>query len=444
MEVTIEEKATFDREIKFVLSAAEVDQRMDQELAKLATTMRLPGFRPGKVPRKVLEARFKEHISGTIADHVFRESYPKALTDHELNPVDRPEVVMGNLERGKDFALCATIQIFPKVEPTGYTGLQLTQAKVEITEDDINKVVDEIRKGNARFEVSAERAAEKGDQVVMDFEGFVDGTAFAGGKAEEYVLELGSNHFIPGFEDQLLSAKGGDSLEVKVTFPADYGNADLAGKEALFQCMIREVRERILPELDDALAKLAGISEGGVEGLRNMIRSRLEKDVAIKIEKRVEKSVYDALLQANPFEIPSRLEQHQQQILLAQMKRDYQARGVDVAKMGIDDNQWLKLFGQSAGEQVRIDLLLASIADKENIQVDDVRVNEKLDEMTIGFGERAAEVKRMVRQNEEKMESLRSTVLQASVVEWIIKNSTVTQQPLSLDALIKSFDETGR
>ncbi|MEO5327929.1 MAG: trigger factor [Magnetococcus sp. THC-1_WYH] len=444
MEVTIEEKATFDREIKFVLSAAEVDQRMDQELAQLATTVRLPGFRPGKVPRKVLEARFKEHISGIIADHVFRESYHKTLTDHELNPVDQPKVVMGSLERGKDFTLCATIQVFPKVEPTGYTGLQLTQAKVEITEDDINKVIEEIRKGNARFEVSAGRSAEKGDQVVMDFEGFVDGTAFAGGKAEKYVLELGSNHFIPGFEDQLLSAKGGDNLEVKVTFPADYGNTDLAGKEALFQCMIHEVRARILPELDDALAKLAGVSEGGVEGLRTMVRSRLEKDVAIKIEKRVEKSIYEALLQANPFEIPDRLEQHQQQIMLAQMKRDYQARGIDVAKMGIDDNQWLKLFGQSAGEQVRIDLLLASIADKENIQVDDGRIDEKLDEMTMGFGERAAEVKKMVRQNEEKMESLRSTVLQASVVEWIIKNSTVTQQPLSLDALIKSNDETGR
>ncbi|MBF0605023.1 MAG: trigger factor [Nitrospirae bacterium] len=444
MEVTIEEKATFDREITLVLSAAEVDQQMDQELAKLATTVRLPGFRPGKVPRKVLEARFKEHIAGTIGDRVFRESYHKALTDHDLNPVDRPEVVVGDLERGKDFTLRATIQIFPKVEPVGYTGLQLTQAKVEITEDDIDKVIEEVREGNARFEASTERSAEKGDQVVMDFEGFVDGTAFAGGKAEKYVLELGSNHFIPGFEDQLLSAKGGDNREVKVTFPADYGNVDLAGKEALFQCVIREVRQRILPELDDALAKLVGITEGGVEAMRTMIRDRLEKDVAIKIEKRVEKTVYDALLHANPFEIPSRLERLQQQNMLAQMKRDYQSKGIDVAKMGIADDHLLKMLGESAGNQVRIDLLLASIADKENIQVDAARVDEKLDEMTMGFGERSAEVKRMVQQNEEKMESLKSAVLQASVVEWIVKNSTVTQQPLSLDELIKSNDATGK
>lgn len=444
MEVTIEEKATFDREIKFVLSAAEVDQRMDQELAKLTTTVRLPGFRPGKIPRKVLESRFKEHLVGNVADQIFRDSFQKALTDHELNPVDRPEIVVGNLERGKEFTLSATVQIFPKVQATGYTGLQLNQVKVEITEEDVNKVLEEIRGSSARFEMSPERSAQKGDQVVMDFEGFVDGKAFTGGKAEKYILELGSNHFIPGFEDQLLSAKGGDHPEVKVTFPANYGNKDLAGKEAIFLCIIHEIRERVLPELDDALAKLAGVMEGGIEELRKVIRDRLEKDVAVKVEKRVEKAVFDALLQANSFEIPSRLEQLQQQTMLTQMKQEYQSRGIDVSKMGINDDNLLKMFGGSAANQVRIDLLLADIADKENIQADPAKVEEKLHEMTIGFGERAEEVKRMVRQNEEKMENLRGTVLQTSVVEWIIKNSTVTQQPLSLDALIKSNDETGK
>ncbi len=436
MEVTIEEKATFDRELKFVLAAVEVDRRIDQELSRLSTTVRLPGFRPGKVPKKVLEARFKDHITSTIAEAFFRESFPETLSKHELNPVDQPELVFGKLERGRDFTYSASIQIYPKVEPTGYTGLALTQPKVDITEADIDKVVEEIRNSHSRFETTPGREAAKGDQVVMDFEGFVDGTAFEGGKAEKYVLELGSGQFIPGFEDQIIAAKGGDAREVKVTFPADYGKQDLAGKDAVFQCTIHEVRARIRPELDDELAKKAGVVEGGVVKLREMIRERLERDASVDSEKKVQKAVYDALLAANVFEIPSRLEQRERRNMLAQMKREYQARRIDVSKMGVDDEQLLKLFGQSAGTQVRLELVLASIADKEKIEVDEALVEERLNEMTVAFGDRAAEVRRMVRQDQERMESLRHTVLQEMVVDWIIKNSTVTLEPCSLDELI--------
>ncbi|HIJ82954.1 MAG: trigger factor [Magnetococcales bacterium] len=444
MEVTIEEKATFDREIKFVLPAAEVDRHLDQELSRLASTVRLPGFRPGKVPRKILEARFGEHVASTIAEQLFREHFPKALEEHQLNPVEYPEVSRSEFGRGKDFTLSALIQIFPKVEPTGYTGLSLTQLKVEITEADVNKVLEEIRRSHGRFDVVADRPAAKEDQVVLDFEGFVDGVAFEGGKAEKYTLELGSGRFIPGFEDQLISAKGGDALEVKVTFPSDYGNKDLAGKDSVFKCRIHEVRTRFLPELDEELAKKAGVTEGGVDKLREVIRNRLEDDARVQVEKKLEKGVNDALLQANVFEIPSRLELRERRNMLAQMKQEYQARGIDMSKMGASDDHLLKLFEPAAGNQVRLDLLLSSIATKENIVVDKTRVEERLNEMTLAFGDRAGEVLRMVLKNEDKMAGLRHSVLQEMVVEWIIKNSTITEQPCSLDALIGGGSEEGK
>ncbi|MBF0107634.1 MAG: trigger factor [Magnetococcales bacterium] len=436
MEVTIEEKATFDRELKFVLPSAEVDRRIDQELARLATTVRLPGFRPGKIPRKILESRFKDHLTSAIAEEFFRESFPEALTRHNLNPVDQPELSFGTLERGREFSFTANIQIFPTIEPTGYTGLSLSQPKVDITGEDIDRVLGEIQSSHGRFDAVPGREAVTGDQVVMDFEGFIDGAPFAGGKADKYVLELGSGQFIPGFEDQLLSARGGDRREVKVTFPSEYGKKELAGKDAVFQCTVHEVRVPVKPEIDDELARKAGVAEGGLVRLREMIRERLEQDVRVAVEKKVQTGVHEALLKANVFEIPSRLEERQRRNMLAQMKRDYQAQGIDVSRMGLDDARLLGLFGDSAGDQVRLELLLARIADKEKVEVDETRVEDRLNEMTLAFGDRSAEVRRMVRDNRERMDSLRHAVLQEMVIEWIVKNSTVTQEPCTLDELM--------
>ncbi|MBF0437041.1 MAG: trigger factor [Magnetococcales bacterium] len=444
MEFTITQKAAFDREITFVFSAAEVEQRLDQELTRLASSVRLPGFRPGKIPRKLLESRFKDHWSSNLADQFYRESFPKALTDHNLEPVDHPEIVLGEFVRGQDYTYRATIQVFPKVEPTGYTGLTLTRPTVTLSDEDVAKVIEEIRASQGRFEADPGRVAVLGDQVLMDFEGFVDGQPFEGGKAEKYLLELGSGRFIPGFEDQLVSCKAGDKREVKVTFPADYGNKELAGKDALFQCFLHEVRARILPELDDELAKKAGVTEGGLDKLRAVIRERLEVDSEAKSEKKVEDAVFEALLQANTFEIPSRLEMRERRNMLSQMKREYQARGVDMSKMGVSDEQLLGMFEHSAGRKVRLGLLLSAIAVKEKIEVDEARVEEHLVEMTRAFGDRAGEVRRMVRENEEKMADLRDTVLQAMVVEWVIKNSTVTEQAVRLDELMGGSGEKGK
>lgn len=444
MEFTITEKAPFDREITFVFSAAEVEQRLDQELTRLASSVRLPGFRPGKIPRKVLESRFKDHWTGNLAEQFYRESFPKVLADNHLNPVDHPEIVLGEFVRGQDFTYSATIQVFPKVEPVGYTGLSLSKPKVTLSDGDIAKVIEEIRASHGRYEVAQERAAMTGDQVLMDFEGFIDGQPFEGGKGEKYLLELGSGRFIPGFEDQLVSAKGGERREVKVTFPGDYGNKDLAGKDAVFQCFLHEVRGRILPEVDEELAKKAGVTEGGLDKLREVIRERLEEDSKAKAEKKVEDAVYEALLQANTFDIPKRLGMREQRNMLAQMKREYQARGVDMSKMGVSDEQLLGMFEHAAARKVRLGLLLGAIATKEKIEVDETRVEEHLVEMTLAFGDRAGEIRRMIRENKEKMEDLKDTILQTMVLEWIMKNSTVTEQELRLDELMGSGGEQGR
>lgn len=438
MEVTIEEKSTLDRELKFVLTVAEVDQRMDQELSRLSSTVRLPGFRPGKIPRKILEARFKDHIIGTISDQFFRESYPKALDEHSLTPVDNPELSFGKLERGKEFTYSASIQLFPKVEPVGYTGLTLTRKKAEITDADVDKVIEEIRTNQSRFETVEGRTAEKGDQILMDFEGFVDGVAFAGGKAEKHLLELGSSRFIPGFEEQLLTSKAGDNREVKVTFPGDYGNKDLANKEAIFKCLVHEVRIRLIPDIDDELAKKAGVTEGGMEKLREVIKGRMKEDAEAKEESKLERAILDALLQANTFAVPSRIVAREQQNMLETMKREYQSRGLGSARLNFDDEKLLAALGDSASERIRLGFLFSAIATKENIQPDEAQVEKRLDEMTLAFGSQADEIKRTIRQNEDRMGAVREAVVRSSVAEWIVNHSTVTTEPCSLDELLGS------
>ncbi|MBF0273004.1 MAG: trigger factor [Magnetococcales bacterium] len=437
MEVTVEETGALDRTITVRVEAEQVNQSLDLELQRLAGSVKLPGFRPGKTPRKHLETRFKDHLAQAVMERLMHEGLNKAVKGQNLRPADDPEFNSEQpVTRGQPFVFTVTMQIMPEVKAEGYREMALTRPVAEVTDADVAAALEQVRERRARYEAVEGRQAASGDQVVLNFKGFVDDEPFPGGEAEGYVLELGSGRFIPGFEDQLIGIAPGENRDVKVSFPESYSAAHLAGKEALFQCSVTEVRTRVLPEIDDALAMAEGITEGGLERLRESIREQLTKRAALATEKRVQRRIHDALVGANPFELPSKIVEREVRAMVAQFKEETVNRGMDPAQHGLNDDMLASGFRETAERRVRLGLLLGAIAKQENMQVDDARVAARLDALAAAYGAQAREFKQWARSDESRMDGIRGAVLEEMVNEWILGNGTVTDETIALDALL--------
>lgn len=436
MDVTVKEEAACEREVTIRVASSRVEQLMDQELGRLAGSVRLPGFRPGKIPRKLLESRFRERLASLVSEQLIQESYPKALADNGLRPVlDEPDLTLGQVARGEDFVYTARIQVYPVVEPQGYTELTLTRPVVQVTEADVDGIVEQLCTRHAHYEAEAEREAVLGDQVVLDYAGRVDDVLFPGGQAEGHVLDLGSGRFIAGFEAQLLGCKAGDAREVQVRFPDEYHAMELAGKEATFACTIQEVRQRILPPADDTLAEKLGV-EGGLTALRADIQKALENQVATEVKKRIKQSVFDQLLESNPMEaLPSQLLDRQRRAMVAHTKSEYQRQGLDPDALGIADATLEARFEEPAKTQVSLGLLMGAIAKKERLRVDEHALDALLDKTVSAYGEQAERMKKWFREDENRMADLRFSALEEQTVDWIEARSQVVDQEMTFQEL---------
>ncbi|MBF0125882.1 MAG: trigger factor [Magnetococcales bacterium] len=441
MQITVEKTGTFDRTVTVRFEADQVNQQLDQELQRLASTVKLPGFRPGKIPRKHLEARFWEHLVATVTENLLRESYPKALKEHALMPADEPEMNLGELKRDAGFVYVANMQIVPEVAPEGYQGLELTRRVAEVTESDLDLALEKVREQHVRFEPVEGVQAKTGDQVVLNFAGFVDGEAFEGGTADDYVLELGSGRFIPGFEDQLVGVGVGEEREVNVSFPEQYGAPHLAGKAARFKCTVTEIRERVLPPLDDDLATLVNIQEGGLAKLREEIRESLEEESQRATERLLQRQIHKLVLAANPMELPEKLVAREQHSMVEYAKREYQSKGMDPEKVGLTDEVMAAGFKEAATKRVTLGMLLGAIAAREQLQVDDARVARRINQIAASYGPQAQNFRKWLQQDKNRMEEIRDTVLEDQVIHWIIQQGVVTEERCTLTELADMSDE---
>ncbi|MBF0417889.1 MAG: trigger factor [Magnetococcales bacterium] len=437
MEVTVEETGALERTITVRVAVEQVNAYLEKELAQLSATIKLPGFRPGKAPKKHLETRFKAHLSQTIMEQLMQEGMGKAIKEHGLRTVGNPELdLSAPAERDQPFGFTAKVQIMPDVQPQGYQGMTLTRPVAEVSDADIATALEQRRERHARYENREGRQATSGDQIVLNFKGFVDDEAFDGGTAEGYVLELGSGRFIPGFEDQLLGMSVGEERTVNVTFPQEYGAPNLAGKDAAFQCSLTEVRERVLPEIDDALAVSEGIKEGGLEALKERIRQDLDHRANSAMEKQLQRRIHDTLVAANPFDLPSKMVEREVEAMVEQFKEDTLSRGMTPDQHGLTDDVLAREFQATAEKRLRLGLVLGAIAKKEGLEVSDERVDAHLNKLAAAYGGRAAEFKRWAREDESRMDGIRGAVLEEMVNDWIKAHGAITDERVTLDALL--------
>ncbi|MBF0610341.1 MAG: trigger factor [Magnetococcales bacterium] len=435
MEVTIEEKGQYDRLMTVTLPVTRVAELYNKELDALLRHSRIPGFRPGKAPRSLVEANYRDYLQQELTEKLIRETLTPALKENNLQMIGTPDLDPDPIDPKNNFVYRVSLQIFPDVTAENYQGMELQRTLYQVTDADVQEVVNRILESHAKYEPREGREAQLGDEVMLDFTGYMDGEAFPGGADTNYPLQLGKKRFIGDFEEQLVGMKAGDSRTVKVTFPDGYGNAKLAGKEATFECTMREVRERILPEMNDELAVKAGMKEGGVEALLAGIRQQLEEEAKETTEKAVKQVIFQKLLEANPMQLPSQMVDYEISQLKESIKRETKRQGGNPDEMDLEAPRYQEQLTKSAHERLALGLLVGSIASQQNISVSDQLLDEKLQSITSQYGEHAKAIEDMIRGNKDRMEEMRGTLLEGQVIQWIIDNGQVSDTTLSYDQI---------
>lgn len=382
----------------------EVDKGLDKAFKKVVKQINVPGFRKGKMPRPLFEQRFGvESLYQDALDFILPEAYGNAVEEAEINPVDRPEIDVTQMEKGKELIFEATVTVEPEVELGDYKGLSIEKQDREVTDEEFNQAIEDAVSRQAELTVKEGEIAE-GDVVNINFDGYVDGEAFEGGQAEGYDLEIGSGSFIPGFEEQLIGLKANDSKDVVVTFPEEYHAEELAGKEATFKCEVNEVKSKEIPELDDELAQELDESVSTVDEYKEKLRKDLEE---AKVNQAEATEKEEAIIKATDnakVDIPEAMINTE----LDRMMQEFEQR---ISQQGLNLELYYQFSGQSeeelkaqmkedAEKRVKTNLTLRAIADAENIEVSDADVEAEFAKMSEQFGLSVEDIKATLGNND--------------------------------------------
>lgn len=409
--------------------AAEVDAAMDQAFKKVVKQINVPGFRKGKMPRNMFEQRFGiESLYQDALEIIVPESYSKAIDEAGIMPVDYPEISgTENFTHGKDFTFTAQVTVKPEPKLGEYKGLEVTKLPVEVTDEEVETQIQEQLARKAELEIKEDEAIVEGDTAVIDFEGFVGEEAFEGGKGEDYPLEIGSGSFIPGFEEQLVGIKTGESKDVVVTFPEEYHAAELAGKEATFKVTVKEVKTKVLPELNDEFAKELDPEVEGVEALRAKIKEQTaeqklaESNAALRDEL-VEKAAGNA-----DFEVPAGMINSETDRMLQEFGQRLQMQGMNLDLYyqfsGQSEEDLRGQMKEEAESRVRVSLTLEAIAEAEKVEATEADIEAELEKMTAQFNMTKEQITgalggTAVLENDIKIQK---------TVEFLVENAKITE-----------------
>ena len=406
-------------------AAEELDKAIETAYQKQKGKISIPGFRKGKVPRQVIERMYgKEVFYEEAANALIPGAYEKALEECEEDIVSSPQIEVTQIEAGKPFIFTATVALKPEVKLGKYKGVKVDKADVEVTEEEINAAIDRERENNARNITVEDRPVKDGDMTLLDFEGFVDGVAFEGGKGENYPLTIGSGAFIPGFEEQLVGAEIGKEVEVNVTFPEDYQAENLKGKAAVFKCTVREIKEKELPEIDDEFASEVSEFDTLAE-YKEDIKKNLEERKAKEAKDAKEEAVIEAIIEASEMDIPEAMIETQQRQMVDEFAQRITMQGLSMEQYmqftGSNYNQMIEQIKPQAEKRIKSRLVLEAVAAAEKIEVTDEDYENEIASMAEVYQMEPAKVKEMLGEREEK--NLRQDLAVKKAAEFVVEQA---------------------
>jgi len=429
MQVSVEATGTLERKMTVAVPAERVDQEVQKRLQSLSRTVKLPGFRPGKVPAKVVASKYGASVRQEVMDEVTRSSFYEALSAEKLQPAGMPVFEPKPSEDTDSLEYTATFEVFPEVKLTSFDGVAVTTPAAEITEADIDGMIEKMRRQRVEWQ-AVERASQAEDQLVIDFVGTIDGEKFEGGEGDNVTLVLGSGSFIPGFEDQLIGVSKGDETTVKVTFPEDYQSAEVAGKEAQFAVTVQSVSEAKLPEIDEEFAVNYGIDS--LDDLRGELRKSMQYELDQAVKGKTKQAVMDMLFEKNPLDLPKSLVDEEINALMNQMKNNLKNQGVQVDALNLDG----KMYEDQARRRVTLSLLISEIVKANDIKASPEKVRETVEAVASTY-DTPDEVVKWYYAERERLGQIESVVLEELVVEWVLGQIEVEEQPTAFDALME-------
>lgn len=408
--------------LEITIEAEKFENAIKKVYFQNAKYFNIPGFRKGKAPMNIVEKYYGAQIFYEDAfNEVATEEYDKALAENKIEAVSRPEVDIIQMEKGKDLIFTAVVQTKPEVELGKYKGIEIAKVEYKVKKEDIEHELEHMQEHNSRLITIEDRALENGDTATIDFEGFVDGVAFEGGKAEEYELEIGSGAFITGFEEQLVGMNIDEEKEINVTFPEEYFSKDLAGKEATFKVTLHEIKKKELPELDDEFAK--DVSEfDTLEELKKSIKEKLEKNNEQRAKYETEESAIKAICEDAKIDIPSGMIDFEIDNMLKDIEQRLSYQGINMEQylkmMDKTEEEIRKEYEPQAIEAIKSRLVLEAIIDAEKIEASEEEIKEKMEEMAKNYGKKVEELS----ENENLKNYLKDGIKSEKALEFVIEN----------------------
>jgi len=425
MQVSVESIGKLERRMQVQVPAERVSEEIAARLKNLSRTARLKGFRPGKAPLKVIRQQFGTQVHREVIGELLQSSYAEAVTQNQLSPAGSPRIEPQSMDEGQDLTYVATFEVFPEVVLQPIETLQVDRLSADVTESDIDAMIERLRKQQMKY-VAVARPAAVADKVSIDFEGTIDGVAFAGGKGQNIGIVLGEGRMLPQLEQGLIGATLNEKRDISVNFPADYRATELAGKLAIFATEVKAIEEPLLPAVDDEFCAAFGVTEGGVAKLREDVAANMRRELDQALRNRNKAAVMENLYAANPTDVPN--------VLIESQIRDMQVEAM--RRSGAKDPSQAPLrepLLEPARRRVTLGLLLNDVIRRENLVVDRTRVNERLDEMVSAYGDAAA-MKRAYLQNADAMRQVESLALEDQAVDWILAHAKVRE-------VVSSFKE---
>ena len=428
MSLNIETTQGLERRVTITVPAETVVQAIREELKRVAKNARIDGFRKGKVPPHIIEKRFGASVRQDILGDLLQNHFFQAVIENKINLAGHPSFTVEQFEDGKDLKFSATFEVYPEVELKGLENIKVEKPVVEISEADIDKMVEVLRKQQATWTESQD-AAKAEDRVTIDFVGSVDGEEFEGGKASDFVLFMGQGRMIPGFEEGIVGHKAGDKFTIDVTFPEEYHAENLKGKAAKFDITLKKVELMVLPELTDEFVAKFGPNTKSVADLRNEIRKNMQRELKNALVTRVKTQVIDGLVEQNQIDVPSSAVEQEIEVLRQQAAQRFGGNAQQAAQLPRE------LFEAEATRRVQVGLLFSEVIKSNELKADEERAKAMIADIASAY-EQPAEVVEYYSKNEELMNNIRNVVLEEQAVDAVLAKAQVTEKVSSFDEIM--------
>ena len=428
MQVSVETTQGLERRITITVPSENVETEVKKRLQQLSKTQRIDGFRAGKVPVSVINKRFGPAVRQEVAGEVMQRNYIEAIVSEKINPAGAPTFAPKSLEAGKDLEFSATFEVYPEVEVQGLDKITVEKPAVTVTDEDLANMLETLRKQHAAW-ADVDAAAGENDRVTVDFVGTIDGEVFEGGKAEDFPLELGQGRMIPGFEDNIVGKKAGEEAIADVTFPDDYHAENLKGKAAQFTITVKKVEAQELPELSEEFATKFGVTEGGVDALKEEVKKNMTRELDQAVKASVKDQAIKGLLANNEIEVPKALVDQEVDALRQQAAQRFGGDAQNMPELPAE------LFHEQAVTRVKTGLLLGEVIKANEIKVDDAKVEALIATVASAY-EDPTEVVEYYKGNDQLMQQMRNVAMEEQAVEAILAKATVTDVETAFDDIM--------